>query len=82
MTPSAAPQLYYASRFMHWLLVGTFGFFGLHAMLWLPRSAMERRRHNRSHAELASKSAPEPAPELSAESEVEPAAAPKDTEQS
>lgn len=45
------PELYYASRFMHWLLIGVFGFFGLHAMLWLPRSAMERRRHSRSHAE-------------------------------
>ncbi len=47
------PTLYYASRFMHWLLIGVFGFFGLHAMLWLPRSAMERRRHHRSHSESA-----------------------------
>lgn len=38
------PELYYASRFMHWLLIGVFGFFGLHAILWLPRSAVERRR--------------------------------------
>lgn len=38
------PELFYASRFMHWLLIGVFGFFGLHALLWLPRSAMERRR--------------------------------------
>lgn len=38
------PELYYAARFMHWLLIGVFGFFGLHAVLWLPRSAMERRR--------------------------------------
>jgi predicted CXXCH cytochrome family protein len=41
------PELYYASRFMHWLLIGVFGFFGLHAALWLPRSAIERRRRNR-----------------------------------
>jgi len=39
------PELYYASRFMHWLLIGVFGFFGLHALLWFPRSAIERRRH-------------------------------------
>lgn len=38
------PELYYASRFMHWLLIGVFGFFGLHALLWLPRSVSERRR--------------------------------------
>jgi nitrate/TMAO reductase-like tetraheme cytochrome c subunit len=38
------PELYYASRFMHWLLIGVFGFFGVHALLWLPRSAAERRR--------------------------------------
>jgi hypothetical protein len=38
------PELYYASRFMHWLLIGVFGFFGLHAVLWLPRSAIVRRR--------------------------------------
>jgi hypothetical protein len=38
------PELYYASRFMHWLLIGVFGFFGLHAILWLPRSVAERRR--------------------------------------
>ncbi len=66
------PTLHYASRFMHWLLIGVFGFFGLHAMLWLPRSAMERRRHHRSHSE-SGQPAPEPAPE--------PTAAPKDTEQ-
>jgi cytochrome c1 len=38
------PELYYASRFMHWLLIGVFGFFGLHAILWLPRSAIARRQ--------------------------------------
>ncbi len=41
------PELYYASRFMHWLLIGVFGFFGLHAVLWLPRSMAERRRRSR-----------------------------------
>jgi len=44
------PTLYYASQFMTWLLVGTFGFFGLHALLWLPRGFAERRRHARGEA--------------------------------
>jgi hypothetical protein len=61
------PELYYASRFMHWLLIGVFGFFGIHALLWLPRSAMERRRHHAPH------SAPAPTPEPTPE--------PKDDEQ-
>lgn len=38
------PILFYASRFMTWLLAGTFGFFGLHALLWLPRGVIARRR--------------------------------------
>jgi cytochrome c3-like protein len=37
------PVLFYASRFMTWLLAGVFGFFGLHALLWLPRGAIARR---------------------------------------
>lgn len=41
------PELYWASRFMHWLLIGVFGFFGVHALLWLPRSAAERRRRRK-----------------------------------
>jgi len=47
------PLLYYASTFMTWLLLGTFGFFGLHAILWFPRGFAERRRNRR---------APPPAP--------------------
>jgi len=38
------PELYWAARFMSVLLISVFGIFGLHAVLWLPRSAMERRR--------------------------------------
>jgi cytochrome c3-like protein len=38
------PALFYASRFMTWLLAGTFGFFGLHALLWLPRGVIARRQ--------------------------------------
>ena len=40
------PALFYASRFMTWLLAGTFGFFGLHALLWLPRGAIARRQRS------------------------------------
>jgi hypothetical protein len=38
------PMLYYASRFMNGLLVGVFGFFGLHTTMWFTRSLRERRR--------------------------------------
>jgi hypothetical protein len=37
--PVRNPSLYYASTFMKWLLFGTFAFFGLHAGLWLFKSA-------------------------------------------
>ena len=43
--PDRNPVLFYASEFMKWLLLGVFGFFGLHALLWLPRGFAERRRH-------------------------------------
>ena len=36
------PGLYYSWLFMTLLLVGTFSFFGLHTLLWLPRSLAER----------------------------------------
>jgi DnaJ-class molecular chaperone len=41
------PRLYYSWLFMTALLVGTFGFFGLHTLLWLPRSLVERLRRGR-----------------------------------
>jgi len=41
------PLLYYSYVFMTVLLVGTFGFFGLHSVLWLPRSLVERLRRGR-----------------------------------
>ena len=41
------PVLYYAAIFMKWLLVGVFGFFGLHTALWLPRSYAARRAHDK-----------------------------------
>jgi nitrate/TMAO reductase-like tetraheme cytochrome c subunit len=34
--------LFYAAKAMQWLLFGTFGFFGLHTMLWLGRALRER----------------------------------------
>src|SRR4029453_7803123 len=45
---SRNPVLFYASEFMKWLLLGVFGFFGLHAVLWFPRGFAERRRNHRS----------------------------------
>ena len=35
--PERFPALYYAARFMNGLLIGTFGFFGLHTGLWFLR---------------------------------------------
>jgi hypothetical protein len=47
-----SPRLYYAYLFMTALLVGTFGFFGVHTLLWLPRSLVERlRRKGGEHEE-------------------------------
>lgn len=43
--PNRNPVLYVSSEFMKYLLFGVFGFFGLHALLWLPRGFSERRRH-------------------------------------
>jgi len=41
------PGLYYVWLFMTILLVGVFGFFGIHALLWLPRSWIDRIRRRR-----------------------------------
>jgi hypothetical protein len=48
--PERNPTLYWAALFMKWLLFGTFGFFGLHAVLWFPRGLVERRRQRRAAA--------------------------------
>ncbi|HET8577836.1 MAG TPA: hypothetical protein VFO18_12095, partial [Methylomirabilota bacterium] len=42
------PKLYYSYLFMTALLIGTFGLFGLHTLLWLPRSLVERLRRRRT----------------------------------
>ncbi|MBI4011436.1 MAG: cytochrome c3 family protein, partial [Candidatus Rokubacteria bacterium] len=42
--PTRNPWLYRAARFMRWLLVGTFAFFGLHTAVWGIRSLTSGRR--------------------------------------
>ena len=42
------PVLFYAAGFMKWLLIGVFGVFGLHAVLWFPRGFKERRKAKHS----------------------------------
>jgi len=37
------PALYYAAKFMTWLLIGVFGFFGVHNGLWAIRMVIGRR---------------------------------------
>ena len=39
-------RLYLAAKAMQGLLFGTFGFFGLHTMLWLGRALKERGSHD------------------------------------
>jgi cytochrome b subunit of formate dehydrogenase len=41
------PVLYYTFMFMSALLIGTFGFFGLHTLLWIPRSFVRMREKKR-----------------------------------
>ena len=41
---SKYPALYYAFWAMTFLLVGVFGFYGIHTLLWIPRSIIERRK--------------------------------------
>jgi len=45
------PKLYYSYLVMTTLLIGTFAFFGLHTILWLPRSFVERFRRGRTRGE-------------------------------
>ncbi len=44
------PYLYYTFWAMTSLLVGTFAFFGIHTLFWLPRSFRERFRKRRKHS--------------------------------
>jgi len=51
--PHKYPALYYAFWGMTLLLVGTFLFFGLHTLAWLPRSWKLRKQHQAELAALA-----------------------------
>ncbi|MEP6947382.1 MAG: hypothetical protein ABJA02_15800 [Acidobacteriota bacterium] len=48
--PDKSLLVYYVSHFMEWLLIGVFGFFGIHTFLWLQRSivAYFSERHESS----------------------------------
>lgn len=43
---SRNPLLFYTAIFMKWLLIGVMTFFGLHTVLWFPRSWRARREGN------------------------------------
>jgi nitrate/TMAO reductase-like tetraheme cytochrome c subunit len=45
------PLLHYAALLMKGLLVGVFSFFGIHTLLWFPRSAAARRENGRPRPE-------------------------------
>jgi hypothetical protein len=50
--PERSPVLYYTNRFMQTLLLGVILFFGVHTLLWFPRSFKARRERDRDvHAE-------------------------------
>ena len=44
------PYLYYTFWAMTGLLIGTFGFFGIHTLFWFPRSFRERFKRRREHS--------------------------------
>jgi predicted CXXCH cytochrome family protein len=43
------PVLYYTFWGMTFLLIGVFAFFGIHTLLWLPRSLKERKKRKHIH---------------------------------
>lgn len=47
--PDKYPALFYAFWGMTILLVGTFTFFGLHTLMWFPRSLREMRKRRQAH---------------------------------
>jgi hypothetical protein len=60
--PAKYPWLYWTFWGMTSLLVGTFAFFGLHTLLWLPRALqMKRERSRRGAQHGAAPEAPPPA---------------------
>lgn len=42
------PYLYYTFWAMTWLVIGVFTFFGLHTLMWIPRSIRERKKLHQS----------------------------------
>ncbi len=46
---SRNPLLYWAYKFMTWLLIGTMAMFGLHTLLWLLRIAIDAARGSSPH---------------------------------
>jgi hypothetical protein len=46
--PERSPVLYWTNRFMQTLLLGVILFFGVHTVLWFPRSFQARRERQRS----------------------------------
>ncbi len=48
------PGLYYTARFMNFLMLAVFTFFGLHTILWFIRSMVERRKSGGKGEEPAS----------------------------
>jgi hypothetical protein len=48
------PGLYYTARFMNFLMLAVFTFFGLHTILWFIRSMVERRKSGGKGEETAS----------------------------
>jgi cytochrome b subunit of formate dehydrogenase/nitrate/TMAO reductase-like tetraheme cytochrome c subunit len=53
--PDKYPVLYYTFWVMSLLLIGVFGFFGIHTLMWLPRSLKERKRRKRMAREARGK---------------------------
>src|SRR3989338_687970 len=53
--PDKYPILYYTFWFMSFLLISVFIFFGLHTLMWLPRSIKERRRRKKLGLEYSGK---------------------------
>jgi len=49
------PALYYTFWGMTGLLIGVFGFFGIHLLLWLPRSIQNMRKKKLHHDSFSSK---------------------------
>jgi nitrate/TMAO reductase-like tetraheme cytochrome c subunit len=41
------PLYWYAAKFMDWLLIGVFGFFGLHTLFWLVRLSIDKFRRSK-----------------------------------